>query len=224
MNPYGGVAGAATQCAIVRHHKTMGDCQMYFIGNMKACSWYCQRCSCYLKMLDLWVDPPKYGDTQCCTNEYSIKYLSWNPQKCCTYLAIRSKKTEHCGIYSWFGSGQAHEYRNWQVNPSSSGNFFQIYPCDTTYFTKVANWPKVWDDPKYYSPIMCTTCIHRLEKCLWAMGVYNCDDGRFDPFITSDLITWKPSPTPGKVTETVICDAVTNCIVEYMTTDCIYRI
>ncbi len=56
------------------------------------------------------------------------------------------------------------------------------------------------------------------------MGVYNCDDKQFDPFITSDLISWKASPSPGSISETVICDSPNNCIVEYMTTDCVYRI
>lgn len=222
MNPYGGVAGAGTQCGIVRHHKTMGTCQMYFIGIHYACSWYCQRCSCGQQTLDLWINPPKYGTTNCCTNEYSIKYMSWNPQKCCTYLAIRSKVDEQCGIFSWFGSGQLNEYREWQLGTQ---NWYCIWPCDTTYFKKVADFPSTWvSDEKYFSPIMCTTCIHRVEKCLWAIGVYNCTDKRFDPFLSSDLINWNPSPKGNVCTSTIVCDAPGNCIVEYMSTTCKWRV
>ena len=221
MNPYGGVAGAATQCAIVRHHKTMCLCQMYFIGIQWGCTWYCQRCSCNLATLDLWINPPQYGNTQCCTNEYSIKYVSWNPQKCCTYLAIRSKVEEQCGIFSWFGSGQENEYREWQVNNSG---LYCIWPCDTTYFKKVADFPPSWvSDTKYYDPIMCTTCIHRVEKCLWAIGVYNHTQKCMEPFLSSDLITWNRSPQGSDVVCTTICDAPGNCIIEYMSTTCKWR-
>lgn len=221
MNPYGGVAGAGTQCGILRHHKTMGECQMWFIGIHWACTWYCHRCSCNLATLDLWVSPPKYGTTDCQTNEYAIKYFSWNPQKCCTYLAIRSKNTAHCGIFSWFGSGQEHEYRDWQVGNSGLSC---IWPCDTTYFKKVADFPSQWtSDPKYYTPIMCTTCIHRMEKCLWTIGVYNHTKEKFDPFVSSDLITWSASPSAGTCSATVICADPGNCIVEYMSTTCKWR-
>ena len=222
MNPYGGVAGAATQCAIVRHHKTMQTCQMYFIGNMYACTWYCERCSCQMHILDLWIDPPKYGSTNCYTNEYAIKYLSWNPQKCCTYLAIRSKTANHCGVYSWFGSGQNNEYRDWQMN---NQGWSCIWPCDATYFTKVADFPPAWTEDKYNCPIMCTTCIHRVEKCLWAIGVYNCDDKKMDPFISNDLINWRASPKDDSTcSEQVICSNPANCIVEYMNSTCKWRI
>ena len=221
MNPYGGVAQAATQCAMLRHHKTMGACQMWFLGNMWACTWWCTRCSCELKILDLWVDPPAYGNTSCITSEYAIKYLSWNPQKCCTYLAIRSTKDAQCGIFSWFGSGQNHEYRDWQLG---SGSISCIWPCDATYFCKVADFPTVWTEEKYYSPIMCTTCIHRVEKCLWAMGVYNCDDKKMDPFVSSDLITWSASPKDDTTCSmTVVCADPARCIVEYMNASCKWR-
>ena len=222
MNPYGGVAGAATQCAMVRHHKTMGDCQMYFLGIPWACTFYCNRCSCCMHILDLWIKPNKYGSTNCCTNEYAIKYLSWNPQKCCTYFAIRSSEASQCGIFSWFGSGQENEYRTWQVG---TGNrcVFCIWPCDTSYFTKVADWPSEWAKEKYNQPIMCTTCIHRVEKCLWAMGVYNCECERMDPFISSNLINWAKSPSAGACSVTVICDSPENCIVEYLSTTCKWR-
>ena len=220
MNPYGGVAGAGTHCGIVRHHKTMEQCQMYFIGSMDACTWYCERCSCQLHMLDLWIKPNKYGTESYETNEYSIKYISWNPQKCCTYLAIRSPDTNQCGIFSWFGSGQKHEYRTWQVGNSG---LTCIWPCDTTYFTKVANWPGVWNDEKYYTPIMCQTCIHRVEKCLWAMGVFNCDTQVMDPFVSSDLINWAKSPEGTECSTTIVDSDPNNCIVEYMSTTCKWR-
>ena len=223
MNPYGGVAGAGTHCGVIRHHKTMGDCQMWFIGINYACTYYCQRCSCYMHTLDLWIKPNKYGTTGCCTNEYGVKYMSWNPQKCCTYLAIRSAETKHCGIFSWFASGQQHEYRDWTLG-GSNRSVFCIYPCDSTYFTKVADFPAAWvSDEKYYSPIMCTTCIHRIEKCLWAIGVYNCDELRFDPFISTDLINWAASPSGDQISETVICASPQNCIVEYLSTTCKWR-
>ena len=222
MNPYGGVAGAATQCAIVRHHRTQTDVQMYFIGNMYACTWYCERCSCHMHMLDLWICPNKYGSTNCHTNEYSIKYLSWNPQKCCTYLAIRSGSDQHCGIFSWFGSGQGREYRDWQLN---NGGLSCIYPCDTTYFCKVADFPTEWAQDKYNCPIMCTTCIHRVEKCLWAIGVYNCDDKKMDPYLSSDLINWRASPVDETtISESVVCADPANCIVEYMNSVCKWRV
>ena len=221
MNPFGGVAGAATQCGILRHHKTMYSCQMWFIGINYACSWYCNRCSCGHKTLDLWVDPFPYGATNCHTNEYAIKYFSWNPQKCCTYLAIRSEQEEQCGIFSWFGSGQANEYRDWQVGGTGLSC---IWPCDTTYFTKVGDFPSAWvSDEKYYSPIMCTTCIHRVEKELWAIGVYNCTDKKFDPFISNDLISWQASPRGNSVLSTIICSDPNNCIMEYLSTTCKWR-
>jgi len=220
MNPYGGVAGAGTHCGIVRHHKTMEQCQMYFIGSMDACTWYCERCSCQLHMLDLWIKPNKYGTESYETNEYSIKYISWNPQKCCTYLAIRSADINQCGIFSWFGSGQKHEYRDWQVGNSG---LTCIWPCDTTYFTKVANWPGVWTEEKYISPIMCQTCIHRMEKCLWAMGVFNCDTQVMDPFVSSDLINWAKSPEGTECSTTIVDSDPNNCIVEYMSTTCKWR-
>tara|TARA_E500000331_G_scaffold355767_1_gene412112 strand:- start:1806 stop:3818 length:2013 start_codon:yes stop_codon:yes gene_type:complete len=220
MNPLGGVAGAATQCAIVRHHKTFVDCQMWFIGNMNSCTWWCNRCSCELKILDLWVKPPKYGSTGCCTNEYSIKYLSWNPQKCCTYLLIRSANEAQCGVFSWFGSGQDNEYREWQLN---SGSITCIWPCDSTYFTKVAPFPVGMTSEKYVTPMMCTTCIHRVEKCLWAMGVYDCDAKMFDPFVSTDLINWSPAPSGNSVSESVVCSSPENCIVEFLSTTCKWR-
>lgn len=220
MNPYGGVAGAGTHCGIVRYHKGMTNCQMYFIGLHYACTFYCHRCSCNLHILDLWIDPPQYGSENYETNEYAIKYFSWNPQKCCTYLAIRSKKDEQCGIFSWFGSGQKNEYRDWQVN---NGGITCIWPCDTTYFTKVGNWPTAWTDDKYVKPIMCQTCIFRMEKCLWAMGVYNHDTCVMDPFISTNLIDWNPSPEGNTCSATVINDDPTNCIIQYMSTNCIWR-
>ena len=220
MNPYGGVAGAGTHCAIVRHHKTMEACQMYFLGIMDACTWYCNRCSCEMHMLDLWIKPNKYGDQSYETNEYSIKYLSWNPQKCCTYFGIRSSDDKQCGIFSWFGSGQDNEYREWQVG---NGGLTCIWPCDTTYFKKVADWPTAWREDKYVKPIMCQTCIHRMEKCLWTMGVYNHDTCVMDPFISGDLINWAPSPEGDVCSTTVIDNDPNNCIVEYMSTTCKWR-
>ena len=220
MNPYGGVAGAGTQCAIVRHHKTMESCQMYFIGIMDACTWYCNRCSCEMHILDLFIKPNKYDTQTYETNEYSIKYLSWNPQKCCTYLAIRSSDDNQCGIFSWFGSGQQNEYREWQVG---NGGITCIWPCDTTYFKRVATWPSVWTEEKYYKPIMCQTCIHRMEKCLWTMGVFNHDTEVMDPFVSSDLINWAASPEGTNCSTTVIDDDPNNCIVEYMSTTCKWR-
>ena len=220
MNPYGGVAGAGTQCAIVRHHKTMESCQMYFIGLMDACTWYCERCSCQMHILDLWIKPNKYGSQNYETNEYAIKYLSWNPQKCCTYIAIRSPDAGQCGIFSWFGSGQQNEYREWQLG---NGGITCIWPCDTTYFCKVANWPSVWDHEKYTTPIMCQTCIHRMEKCLWTMGVFNHDTSVMDPFVSSDLINWAAAPEGTTCSTTIIDDDPNNCIVEYLSTTCKWR-
>ena len=220
MNPYGGVAGAGTHCGLVRYHKGMGSCQMYFIGLNFACTFYCNRCSCELHILDLWIKPNKYGDTDCITNEYSIKYMSWNPQKCCTYLAIRSSENNHCGIFSWFGSGQNNEYRDWQVN---NGGITCIWPCDTSYFKKVADWPSAWTDDKYVKPIMCQTCIFRMEKCLWTMGVFNHDTCVMDPFVSGDLINWASSPEGTTCSTTVIDSDPNNCIVEYMSTTCKWR-
>ena len=170
--------------------------------------------------MDLWVCPPKYGTTQCSTNEYAIKYLSWNPAKCCTYLMIRSEDAAQCGIFSWFGSDN-YSYRDWQVG---NGDICCVWPCDSTYFCKVANFPSAMTEEKYYSPIMCTTCIHRVEKSLWAIGVYNCVDEKMDPFISSDLINWSKSPSgPNECSTTVICSDPANCIVEYMSTTCKWR-
>jgi hypothetical protein len=220
MHPLGGVAGAMTHCMGVRHHKTMQQCQMWYTFYPWACTFYCNRCSCNMRTMDLWVCPPKYGTTQCSTNEYAIKYLSWNPAKCCTYLMIRSEDAAQCGIFSWFGSDN-YSYRDWQVG---NGDLCCVWPCDSTYFCKVANFPSAMTEEKYYSPIMCTTCIHRVEKSLWAMGVYNCVDEKMDPFISSDLINWAKSPSaPGECTTTVICSDPANCIVEYMSTTCKWR-
>jgi len=72
---------------------------------------------------------------------------------------------------------------------------------------------------------MCTTCIHRVEKSLWAIGVYNCVDEKMDPFISSDLINWSKSPSgPNECSTTVICSDPANCIVEYLSTTCKWRV
>ena len=222
MNPHGGVAGAMTHCLGVRHHKTFQTCQMYYVYYPWSCTFYCYRCSCQLRMLDMWICPPKYGTTSCNTNEYGVKYVSWNPAKCCAYMMIRSEDASQCGIFSWFGSCQKH-YQDWQVGNDAT---CCVWPCDSTYFTKVADFPaSMVADEKYYSPIMCTTCIHRVEKSLWAIGVYNCTDKRYDPFISSNLVDWSPSPTSESTCSTsVICSDPNNCIVEYMNSVCKWRI
>jgi len=123
-------------------------------------------------------------------------------------------------VFSWFGSGQDNEYREWQLN---SGNITCIWPCDSTYFTKVAPFPVGMTSERYVTPMMCTTCIHRVEKCLWAMGVYDCDAKMFDPFVSTDLISWSPAPSGNTVSETVVCASPENCIVEFLSTTCKWR-
>jgi hypothetical protein len=62
-------------------------------------------------------------------------------------------------------------------------------------FKKVSDFPKTWDNLKYTNPFMCVSCLFKSDTNLWSIALYNHTASKWDPYVTNDLVSWRPANT-----------------------------
>jgi hypothetical protein len=190
------------------------DCNWLYPGAFGPCMCFCNCCASggglfYAQSVGAWVpiDSP-----HCC--EYPIKYVSFDPSVCRTYMMIRSSDDTpwKTGIYHFCAT-------RFNSTRCTNCTFCQIYADSLPYiceysgicsldfqkcfwgsiegrsgcrlFCRVADFPEIMLCQQYINPFMCVSCIFKTKSDTWTLGVYNHCTSKWDPFITNDLINWR---------------------------------
>jgi len=240
MSPYGYMFGMTNCFAMMYSENSTATCQDYYFGFNDICLWnccWCQFCPCLFTTGFRFHIPDENLSPQ--NDEFTVKYVAFNPHDCYVYTAIRSSSTLDCGIWRI----DPHEIRRQaglfcgcsSANCHCCGGVCGMYsmaPSDPNWAVALAHdggggacalcrssvWPAVWDCEHYTRGGFCVSCLYRSGKCLWTMGVYNHQTKKWDGFSTKNLWQWDASGDPlvQKVNDTLTRSITDDyrCVVE----------
>jgi hypothetical protein len=218
MSPYGFMYGMTNCFAMVFAGNETSNTQEYNFGFNDFCYWnccWCQYCPC------LWTAGFRFRipheNLSPKNDEFTVKYVAWNPHDSYVYTAIRSSNAADCGIFRI----DPHEVRRQagpfcgcsQASCQCCGNGCNQYiygpgavDWATTFghdggggacaLCRTAEFPSCWAQSKYTSGGMCVSCLYRSAKCQWTIGLYNHDTKKWDGYTSKNLHEWESAGDP----------------------------